>query len=101
MPRSASRGRIVVQLAEPHERLAADDRDVQRTMFVDELKEAVDELLPLEVADLAKRDVAAEVFVTVGVTAGAASGHSRVISIESAGRYAGKDSSPRGENPSP
>src|SRR5207247_577376 len=40
-----------VELAISHERLAADQRDMQRTMTVDQAKNAVDELLPLVVAD--------------------------------------------------
>ena len=58
-----------VQLAVADERLAADDRDVQRAVLVDELEHAVDERLALEVAHLAQRQVAAEMIVAVRVAA--------------------------------
>jgi hypothetical protein len=41
-------------------------------MLVDQRKEAIDELLSLEVADLPQRDLAAEMFVALGVTSRAA-----------------------------
>jgi hypothetical protein len=46
----AARGQLrqdVVQLAEPDERLAADDRDVNRLLLVDHGEDAIDEFLPL------------------------------------------------------
>ncbi len=45
---------------------------MQRPVLIDELEDAVDELLALEVAHLAERQVAAEMIVAVGVAAGAA-----------------------------
>src|SRR6478735_6256090 len=54
-----------VQLPKAHERLTADDREMQGFVFVDQGEEAIDELLALEVAHLPKRDAAAEVFVAV------------------------------------
>ena len=58
-----------VQLLVADERLAADDRDVQRPALVDEREDAVDQLLSLEVAHLAQRQLAAEMIVAVGVAA--------------------------------
>src|SRR5262249_54764151 len=49
-----------VQLAVPDERLAADDRHVQRTMVVDQREHTVDQFLTLEIPKTAERDVAAE-----------------------------------------
>ena len=72
MPRSASLGQDLVQLPEADQRLAADDRDVDRLLLVDDREDAVDQFLAFVVGDLAKRDVAAEVLVTVGVAARAA-----------------------------
>ena len=64
----------LIQLAVAHERLAANDRDVNGTMLLDQLEESRDELVALVIADLSQRDAAAEVVVTVRVTAGAAQG---------------------------
>ena len=62
----------LLQLAIAHQRLAADDRHVQRLVLVDERQEPIDELLTLVVADLSERDVAAEMLVAVGVASRAA-----------------------------
>ena len=61
-----------IQLAIAHERLAADDRDVERPMTIDERHDAVDERLPFEIADFPEREIAAEVIVAVGIATGAA-----------------------------
>src|SRR5262249_47983399 len=61
----------LVELAVAHDGLAAHDREVQRAMLVDKRHDAVDEGLALEVADLAQRDVAAEMVVAVRVATGA------------------------------
>src|SRR5205823_12107660 len=58
-----------VELAVADERLAADDRDVERPLTVDQREELVNELLPLEVAHLTQRHAAAEMIVAVGVAA--------------------------------
>src|SRR5688572_7804374 len=58
----------VVELSKPDQRFAADDRDMDGPMRVDQLQEAIDELLALVVADLAQCDATAEVFVAVCVT---------------------------------
>ena len=72
MPRSGQRRQDLVQLAKADQRLAADDRDVQRLVLVDQSHEPIDELLALVVADLPQRDAAAQMLVAVGVTARAA-----------------------------
>ena len=87
-----------VQLAVAHQRFAADDRDVQRTMAIDEREDAVNQLLTLEVADLAQRDLAAEMIVAVGVAAGAVQ---RALARDldgERGRVASEDPAPRGED---
>ena len=61
-----------LELAEPDERLATDNRKVHRPMALDDVQHAVDELLSLEVRELAQHDVAAEMRVAVGVAARAA-----------------------------
>src|SRR5262249_54953940 len=58
-----------VELAEAHERLAADNREVNRILFVDDREHTIDQLLPLEVSDLTERDVAAEMTVAVRIAA--------------------------------
>ena len=62
----------LLELAVPHERLAADDRYVKWLLFVDDGHEPVDQLLAFVVGDLSQRDVAAEVLIAVCVAAGAA-----------------------------
>ena len=86
-----------VQLAVADERLAADDREMQRTVAIDELDDAVDELLALEVADLAQRHLAAEVIVAVGVAAGAVQRAFARDFDRQRRRVAGKNSTPRGQ----
>ena len=66
-----------VQLPVADERLAADDRQVKRPVLIDQLEHAVDELLALEVAHLAQRQIAAEMVVAVGVAARAAAAGTR------------------------
>ena len=98
MPRFDEQRQDGRQLAIADERLAADDRDVQRAMAIDERHDAVDELLALEVADLAQREVAAEMIVAVGVAAGTAE---RAFAGDLDGerrRVAGEDSTPGWEN---
>ena len=82
------------QLAIAHQRLAADDRDVQRPMFVDERHHAVDQLLAFEVADLAQREVAAEMIVAVGVAAGTAQRTLARDFDRKGGRVAREDATP-------
>src|SRR5436190_3985244 len=54
-----------------HERLAADNRHVQRAMAVDERHEARHQLVALVVSQPAQRHVAAKMIVAVGVASGA------------------------------
>jgi hypothetical protein len=58
------------QLSKSHEGLAADDRKMQRAMARDDIEDAVDELLALEVGELPQHDVAAEMRVAVRVASG-------------------------------
>ena len=60
-----------VELAKANERLAADDRDVQRLVFVEERKHRVDQLLAFEVLQLAQLDLSAQMVVAVCIAAGA------------------------------
>ena len=88
-----------VQFAVAHERFAADDRHVERPLPVDDPEHAVDQLLPLEVADLAQRDVAAEVVVAVGVASGALQ-RALAGDFERQRRcVSGQDPSPRAQDP--
>ena len=68
-PIAVSCGSSDLELAESHERLAADDRQMQRPPLLDEIEHAVDEFLSLVVGELAQHDVAAEMRVAVRVTA--------------------------------
>src|SRR3954467_875618 len=53
----------------PHQRFAADDRDVQRLLLIDQCPEVVDQFLSLEIPHLPQGDVAAEMIVSVRVAA--------------------------------
>ena len=53
MPRAERRGNDLFELAVAHQRLAADDRHVERLVAIDQRHDAVDQLLTLEVAHLA------------------------------------------------
>jgi hypothetical protein len=59
-----------VELFVADEGLTADDRQMQRTMLVDEREDTVDQLLPFEIADLPQRQLTAQMIVAVGVAAG-------------------------------
>ncbi len=65
-------GQDRVQLAIPDQWLAPDDRQVHRPMLVDEGHEPLHQLVALVVRQTAQRHAATEVFVAVGVAAGAA-----------------------------
>ena len=69
MPRFVRIGSSVVELAKPHERFAADDRQMQWLQPVDDVDHAVDQFLALVVGKLSQNDVAAEVGVAIGVAA--------------------------------
>src|SRR6266851_3851754 len=81
-----------------YERLAADDRHVERTMAIDDVHEFVDQLLALEVADLPQRHPAADVVVAVGVAARAAERTFAGDLDRQNGCVAGEDTSPRRNN---
>ena len=53
---------------------ASDDGDVEGPVRLDELEKAGHELGALEVANLPQRDAATEMFISVGVAAGASKG---------------------------
>src|SRR5262249_23940106 len=87
-----------VQLLVAHERLAADDRDMKRTVPIDEGYDAVDERLPPEVPNLAERHLAAQVVVALRVAPGAAQ---RALASDLNGACRGvtrEDPSPRSKN---
>ena len=71
MPISRHARQNLAELAKAHERLAADDGDVERLVLLEEREHRVDELLTLEVLQLAQRDLAAEMVAAVRITAGA------------------------------
>ena len=60
------------ELSKTHERLAADDRHVERMVLLDQRLKALDELVSLVVGDLPQRDAPAEVLVSVRVAPRAA-----------------------------
>src|SRR5687767_14504153 len=59
----------LIQLTIAHQRLAADDRDVQRPMMIDERHESRHQFVAFVIGETAQRDVAAEVLVAIGVAA--------------------------------
>jgi hypothetical protein len=63
-----------VELAETNQWFASDDRNMEGPVRFDEREEARHELGALEIADLPQRDVTTEMFISVGVTAGAFKG---------------------------
>src|SRR5262249_42523055 len=86
-----------VELAIADERLAPDQRDVQRAMAIDEGENAVDELLPLVVAHFAQRELAAEMRVAVRIAAGTLQ-RTLARDLDRERRpVAGEDPAPRGE----
>src|SRR5215210_4139381 len=88
-----------VQLLVPHERFAADNRYVQRPMTIDQIDDAVDQRLALEVADFAERQVAAQVIVAIGVAARAVQ-RAFTRDLDRQRRLIpGEDSTPRGQDP--
>ncbi len=81
-----------------NERLAADERDVNGLVLADELQHTIDERVTAEIAELAQGDIAAEVRVTIGVTAGTTE---RALASDLDGEqwYAtGEDTTPGGKN---
>ena len=60
-----------VELPKSHERLAADNRHVQRLLPPNDVEHAVDEFLSLVVGQFAKHDVTAQMRVAVRVAPGA------------------------------
>jgi hypothetical protein len=83
-----------LQFAEAHERVAADQGDVQRPGAVGQLQHPVDERLSLVVAQLPQRDLTAEVLGVVGVAAGAVQG---ALPGDFDGK--GRDAAPREHSP--
>jgi hypothetical protein len=57
-----------IELAVPHQRLAADQRHVQRLQPLDDLDDAVDERAALAIRQRAQRVAAAEMLIAVRVT---------------------------------
>src|SRR5262245_60144675 len=60
-------GNQCFQLAIAYERLATDDRDVQRLVLINQAQHPINEFLPLEVANLTQGDLAAEMVVAVRI----------------------------------
>jgi hypothetical protein len=77
-----------------HQRFAADDREVKRALAIDEREHPVDQFLALEIANLTKGEIAAEMIVAVGVAAGTTQ---RTL----AGDFDGKGRSIAREDPTP
>src|SRR5262245_54109636 len=83
-----------LKFAIAHEGFAADDRQVERLEAIDDTEHAVDERLAFEIAHLAERHAAAEMFVVIRVAAGTAE---RTL----AGDLDGKSRRVTGEDPTP
>jgi hypothetical protein len=67
-------------------------------MCIDQRKETIDEFLALEIADLSKCDLTAEVIVAVGVAAWTSEGTFAGNLDRKGGAITAKDSPPRGDN---
>jgi hypothetical protein len=66
-------GQEKLQLAVANERVSADEREVERTIAVDDFEDAIHQSIALEVRQLAEGGVAgAEVSVVEGITPGTA-----------------------------
>ena len=72
---------------------------MQRPVLVDERDDAVDELLAFVVADLAQRDVAAEVVVAVRIAARTVERTLACDFNRQSGHVARENATPRGEDP--
>ena len=66
---SAQNGKNAAEFLMSDERLATDQRNVNRLMFADEIYHAVNESVAMEIIELAKRSLAAEVRIAIGITA--------------------------------
>ena len=87
-------GQDDAQFPIPHERFAADNRNVQGTVMVGKFDHAVDQFLALEVTQLPQRNATAEVLVPICVAAGTAK---RTFTRD----FDGKCRSVAAENPAP
>ena len=67
---AAQYGKNAAELFVADERFAADERNVNGLVLADEIDDAVDESVAVEIVELSKSGFAAEVRVAVGVTAG-------------------------------
>jgi hypothetical protein len=66
---AAQNRKNAAELFVPHERFSADERNVNRFVLADEIDDAIDESVAMEIVELAKRGFAAEVQVAVGIAA--------------------------------
>ena len=74
MPRGLELGKQGFQLAIAHQRIAANQRDVQGLVLVDERENSAHQFVTFEVGELAKLHARAEVRGVEGVAAGTAQG---------------------------
>jgi hypothetical protein len=58
----------------PNKRLAANERDMHRTVFSDQFEDAMDECVAAKIVQICEEFAAAKVRVAIGVAAGAAEG---------------------------
>ena len=80
------------------ERLAADQRNVNRFVFADEIDDAVDESVAAKIVELPKSGFAAEMRVAIGVTAGTGERTFASDFDGEHGNFAGKNIAPGGQD---
>lgn len=95
---AAEDGENAAELFVADERFAADEGNVNRFVLADEIDDAIDESVAMEVVELAESGFAAEVRITVRVTARAGERAFASDFDGEHGHFAGEDIAPRGEN---
>ena len=88
----------LIELPKPDQWFAAHYRNVQGLVLVDQLHEAIDELLPFVVADLTQRDLAAQMFIAVGATPRASQRALASDLDRQRGTVSTEDTTPRGDD---
>ena len=87
-----------VELPESHERLAADDREVDRPLFAHDAEHAVNQRLTFEVGEVTKHDSATQMGVAVGVAAWTPKGAFTCDFDREVGTIATENLAPRTDN---
>jgi hypothetical protein len=87
-----------LHLAIPHQRIAPDERQMQRLRAIDDLQNAVDQIVALEIAKLTKCGCSAEMIILVRVTSWTSEGALSSYFDRKGRSAARKNGPPRAEN---